>query len=97
MRRHDALFADLLHACAHPAVAEAALATLTSESIERVRGAAARRHEPTGVFVAGLVRRFARRSDRAAADRVARRMALAQMPLVAGLEAILEEPSEERG
>jgi hypothetical protein len=91
MRRHDALIADLLHACANPAVAEAALATLRRESLDRVRDAAALDRQPSGDFVAAAVRRFADRSDSAAAARVARRMAKAQMPLIAGLQAILDE------
>jgi hypothetical protein len=85
-----AIVGDLLHACAHPEVANAALFALKNETIEKVRVAAARRRQSLGAFVAQEVQRFAGHADEADRTRLARRMSAAPTPIAAGLEAILE-------
>lgn len=90
MSRQQAIIADLLHACAHPAVADAALFALSDETVERARVVAARRRQPIGVFVAHEVADFAREAGPLERARLASRMRGAATPIAAGLEAILE-------
>lgn len=89
MRQH-AILADLLHACAHPEVASAALFALSRDAMEKARYGAARRRQPLGVYVAQEVDRFARAASAQDRLRLARRMRGAPAPIAAGLEAILE-------
>lgn len=93
MTRQQAIVADLLHACAHPAVAGAALFALNYDTIERARIGAARRRESLGVFVAHEVAEFAHGASAKDKARLARRMRGAPAPIAAGLEAILENPA----
>ncbi|QLP98395.1 MAG: hypothetical protein HZY79_14865 [Rhodoblastus sp.] len=92
MTRQQAIVADLLHACAHPAVAGAALFALSADAIERARVGAARRRQSIGAFVAHSVADFARVASERDKALLARRMRGAPAPIVAGLEAILENP-----
>ena len=88
--RQSPILADLLHACAHPAVASAALLALSRDAMEKARRGAARRRQPLGVYVAQEVDRFARAASAQDRLRIARRMRAAPTPIAAGLEAILE-------
>lgn len=90
MTRQSPIVSDLLHACAHPAVAGAALSAMRREAVERVRAAAARRREPLDAYVARQVARFARAASAQDKARLASRMRGAEAPIAAGLEAILE-------
>ena len=90
MTRQQAIVADLLHACAHPAVAGAALFALSGPTIEKARVGAALRRQSIGSFVADEVDRFARAASAQDKARLARRMRGAPAPIAAGLEAILE-------
>ena len=88
--RHHAILADLLHACAHPAVASAALFALNRNALEKARYGAARRRQSLGAFVAQEVDRFARAASAQDRARLIRAMRGAPAPIAAGLEAILE-------
>lgn len=90
MKRQQAIVADLLHACAHPAVAKAALFALSHQAVEKARVGAARRRQPLDAFVAEEVDRFARAATEQDRRRLVRRMRGSPAPIAAGLEAILE-------
>lgn len=96
MLRQHAIIADLLHACAHPAVADAALFALSDATVERARISAAGRSQSLGAFVACQVADFARDAGPCDHARLARRMRGASTPIVAGLEAILENKVQAR-
>lgn len=91
MTRQQAIVADLLHACVHPAVAGAALFAVSEETIEKARIAAALRRQPLGDFVARKVAGFADAASAQDKARLARRMRAAPTPIAAGLEAILAQ------
>jgi hypothetical protein len=80
---------DLLNACAHPCVANVALASLRRETTERVRLAAAAQGLSPAVLTAARVRRFAQYADDASIGRLAAAMSGEDQPVIAGLEAIM--------
>ena len=85
-----AVIPDLLHSCADPCVARAALASIGGAFAERVRRHAGSRDMSAGVFAARSVAEFARRADAAELAALDRAMAGADLPLLEGLRRILD-------
>ncbi|MBL8588666.1 MAG: hypothetical protein JNK46_09060 [Methylobacteriaceae bacterium] len=88
-RARKAMIVDLLHSCAHPPVARAALASIGGPFAERVRRCAEARDLPAGVFAARAVARFADTASPADRGELAAAMRQSDQPLLAGLRAIL--------
>lgn len=94
---HRALIPDLLHSCADPCVARAALASIGGAFAERVRKHAEARDMSAGLFAARAVAGFARRADEVELAALERAIAGADLPLLEGLRAILDEAIGRRG
>ena len=85
-----AVIPDLLHSCADPCVARAALASIGGAFAERVRKHAGSRDMSAGVFAARSVAEFARRADAAEIAALDRAIDGVDLPLLEGLRTILD-------
>lgn len=84
------LIADILHSCSNERVAEAAVRSIGGDFADRVSALARRCDVPVGLLVGKLVRRFA--TDARERDWRGVMVAIAgdDVPVLAGLRAILE-------
>ena len=86
------LVSDLLHSCAHEDVAEAAVASIGGDLVERLQAEAGERGVSVGRLAAGVVRSFARE----ASERDWRDLVDAcrgqDVPVLCGLRIILTRP-----
>lgn len=87
---HRALIPDLLHSCANPTVARAALLSIGGGFAERVRRHAEARDMSAGVYAALSVAEFARQADEDDLDALGRAIDDADLPLLEGLRLILD-------
>lgn len=87
---HRALIPDLLHSCANPLVARAALASIGGGFAERVRQHAEARDMSAGVFAARAVAEFARQAEADDLAALGRAIGDADLPLLEGLRVILD-------
>jgi hypothetical protein len=89
------LINEIVHTCSNEKVAQAAVVSLGSTFVSRVKSAADLHGISIGAFTARVVREFADDAqplDRRAVDRV---MYKADQPILRGLQAILERQLEE--
>jgi hypothetical protein len=88
---------EILRTCSNPHVAHAAVASIGGDLAQRVSIDAARRNLTSGIFAAGLVRRFSRAAGARDWEGVDEATRGADQPILSGLRYILEhgaEPSE---
>jgi hypothetical protein len=85
---------EILRTCSNPHVAHAAVASIGGDLAQRVSRDAAERNLTSGLFAAGLVRRFSRAAgarDWKGVDEATRG---ADQPILSGLRYILEHGAE---
>jgi hypothetical protein len=84
------MITDMVHACSNEKVAQAAISCIGDEFARRVLSSARRRGLGSGRFVAVVMRRFRRNAKGEAREALQRRMAIADQPLLTGLQQIVE-------
>ena len=90
---------EIVRTCSNPHVARAAVASIGGDFARRVMRDAAKRNLTSGLFAAGLVRRFSRHAGERDWEGVGEATRGADQPILSGLRYILEhgvELDEER-
>jgi hypothetical protein len=85
---------EIVLTCSNPHVARAAVVSIGGEFARRLSHDAAKRNVSSGVFAAGLVRRFSRRARDRDWERVQEATRGADQPILSGLRYILERGVE---
>jgi hypothetical protein len=85
---------EILRTCSNPHVARAAVASIGGDLAQRVSRDAANRNLPSGIFAAGLVRRFSRAAGARDWEGVDEATRGADQPILSGLRYILEHGAE---
>ena len=85
---------EILRTCSNPHVARAAVASIGGDFAQRVSRDAAKRNLSSGLFAAGLVRRFSRRAGERDWEGVGEATRGADQPILSGLRYILERGVE---
>ena len=85
---------EILRTCSNPHVARAAVASIGGDFAQRVSRDAAQRNLSSGLFAAGLVRRFSRRAGELDWKGVGEATRDADQPILSGLRYILERGVE---
>jgi hypothetical protein len=85
---------EILRTCSNPHVARAAVASIGGDLAQRVSRDAAKRNLPSGIFAAGLVRRFSRAAGARHWEGVDEATRGADQPILSGLRYILEHGAE---
>jgi hypothetical protein len=85
---------EILRTCSNPHVARAAVASIGGDLAQRVSRDAANRNLPSGIFAAGLVRRFSRAAGARDWEGVDEATRGADQPILSGLRYILERGAE---
>ncbi len=85
---------EIVVTCSNPHVARAAVASIGGDFARRLARDAARRNLPSGVFAAGLVRRFSLRAAGGDWDGVGKATRGVDQPILSGLRYILERGLE---
>jgi hypothetical protein len=85
---------EILRTCSNPHVARAAVASIGGDFAQRVSRDAAKRNLSSGLFAAGLVRRFSRRAGERDWQGVGEATRGADQPILSGLRYILERGVE---
>jgi len=89
--------AELIRSCSNPAIADAALRSIGCDFRRQVNRAAQRRGLRAGVLVAHLVDMFGESASEEQWTELRRRMAGADMPVLAGLRFIVETMAPDCG
>jgi hypothetical protein len=85
---------EIVRTCSNPHVARAAVASIGGDFARRFLSDAAKRNLPSGIFAAGLVRRFSRQAGASDWRRVDEAVRGADQPILSGLKYILEQGVE---
>jgi hypothetical protein len=85
---------EILLTCSNPHVARAAVASIGGDLAQRVSRDAAERNLTSGIFAAGLVRRFSRAAGARDWEGVDEATRGADQPILSGLRYILEHGAE---
>jgi hypothetical protein len=85
---------EIFRTCSNPHVAHAAVASIGGDFAQRFSRDAAKRNLSSGLFAAGLVRRFSRRAADRDWERVGEATRGADQPILSGLRFILERGAE---
>jgi hypothetical protein len=85
---------EILRTCSNPHVARAAVASIGGDLAQRVSRDAAERNLTSGIFAAGLVRRFSRAAGARDWEGVDEATRGADQPILSGLRYILEHGAE---
>ena len=85
---------EIVRTCSNPHVAHAAVASIGGDFARRFSRDAAKRNLTSGIFAAGLVRRFSRRAGERDWARVGEATRGADQPILSGLRYILERGAE---
>ncbi len=85
---------EIVRTCSNPHVARAAVASIGGDFAQRFSLDAAKRNLPSGIFAAGLVRRFSRRAAERDWEGVGEATRGADQPILSGLRYILERGAE---
>jgi hypothetical protein len=85
---------EIVLTCSNPHVARAAVSSIGGEFARRFARDAAQRNLPSGVFAAGLVRRFSRRARDGDWEGVEEATRGVDQPILSGLRYILERGVE---
>ena len=85
------LVLDILHSCSNEKVAEASVACIGGQFAERARATARRHGTDFGLFVADVVREYARRANEPALALLRRRIADSDQPILCGLRHVVEQ------
>jgi hypothetical protein len=85
---------EILRTCSNPHVARAAVASIGGDLAQRVSRDAAERNLTSGIFAAGLVRRFSRAAGARDWEGVDQATRGADQPILSGLRYILEHGAE---
>ena len=85
---------EILRTCSNPHVARAAVASIGGDLAQRVSRDAAERNLTSGIFAAGLVRRFSRAAGARDWEGVGEATRGADQPILSGLRYILEHGVE---
>jgi hypothetical protein len=93
-RRLPMIIREILRTCSNPHVARAAVASIGGDFAQRVSRDAAKRNLTSGLFAAGLVRRFSRRAGERDWEGVGEATRGADQPILSGLRYILERGVE---
>src|ERR1700729_2621144 len=93
-RRLPVIVREILRTCSNPHVARAAVASIGGVFAQRVSREAAKRTLSSGLFAAGLVRRFSRRAGERDWEGVGEATRGADQPILSGLRYILERGVE---
>jgi hypothetical protein len=93
-RRLPVIVREILRTCSNPHVARAAVASIGGDFAQRVSRDAAKRNLSSGLFAAGLVRRFSRRAGERDWEGVGEATRGADQPILSGLRYILERGVE---
>jgi hypothetical protein len=85
---------EIVLTCSNPHIARAAVLSIGGDFARRVSRAAAKRNLPSGVFAAGLVRRFSRQAGHGDWEGVGQATRGADQPILSGLKYILDRGRE---
>jgi hypothetical protein len=85
---------EIVRTCSNPHIAHAAVASIGGDFARRLSCDAAKRNLTSGIFAAGLVRRFSRRAGERDWARVGEATRGADQPILSGLRYILERGAE---
>ena len=85
---------EILRTCSNPHVARAAVASIGGDFARRLSRDAAKRNLTSGIFAAGLVRRFSRQAGTSEWEAVDDAVRGADQPILSGLRYILEHVAE---
>ena len=85
---------EIVRTCSNPHVARAAVASIGGDFARRVSSDAAKRNLTSGLFAAGLVRRFSRHAGERDWEGVGEATRGADQPIFSGLRYILEHGAE---
>jgi hypothetical protein len=85
---------EILRTCSNPHVARAAVASIGGDFARRVSRDAEKRNLTSGIFAAGVVRRFSRAADARDWEGVNQATRGADQPILSGLRYILEHGAE---
>ena len=85
---------EIVLTCSNPDVARAAVASIGGDFARRFSREAAKRNLTSGVFAAGLVRRFSRQAGHGDWEGVGEATRGADQPILSGLRYILERRRE---
>jgi hypothetical protein len=85
---------EIVRTCSNPHVARAAVASIGGDLAKRVSRDAAKRNLTSGIFAAGLVRRFSRSAGARDWEGVDEATRGADQPILSGLRYILEHGAE---
>jgi hypothetical protein len=85
---------EIVRTCSNPHVAHAAVASIGGDFARRFLSDAAKRNLSSGIFAAGLVRRFSRHADARDWEGVDDAIRGADQPILSGLRYILEHGVE---
>jgi hypothetical protein len=85
---------EIVRTCSNPHVARAAVASIGGDFARRFSCDAAKRNLSSGIFAAGLVRRFSRRANKRDWEGVGEATRGADQPILSGLRYILERGVE---
>src|SRR5271154_2289579 len=85
---------EIVQTCSNPHVARAAVASIGGDFARRFTHDAAQRNLSSGLFAAGLVRRFSRRAGESDWEGVGEATRGADQPILSGLRYILERGVE---
>ena len=85
---------EIVLTCSNPHVARAAVASIGGDFARRFSRDAAKRNLTSGVFAAGLVRRFSRQAGNGDWEGVDEAIRGADQPILSGLRYILERRGE---
>ena len=90
------IVSEILKTCSHEKVAQAAAVSIGGLFYERVSGAAHESGLPPGLFVARAVRDFDHSADATQKLAIERAVRKSDMPLLAGLQKIVEKSLDSR-
>ncbi len=85
---------EIVQTCSNPNIARAAVASIGGDFARRFTHDAAKRNLTSGLFAAGLVRRFSRRAGESDWQGVGEATRGADQPILSGLRYILERGVE---
>ena len=85
---------EIVRTCSNPHVAHAAVASIGGDFARRFLSDAAKRNLSSGIFAAGLVRRFSRHAEARDWEGVDDAIRGADQPILSGLKYILEHGVE---
>src|SRR5271155_538336 len=85
---------EIVLTCSNPHIARAAILSIGGDFARRISRDAAERNLPSGVFAAGLVRRFSRQAGDGDWEGVGEATRGADQPILSGLKYILDRGRE---